>query len=378
MATSSLQDNKEGVTRAEIEGLRGSLSSCLPSTDLAVKELARTWSSFLAPAPTGAKVINERTSPKSRKNVREGGLGKKSFDDTLSVETDSSFYDNVAPCFEEFEKETKNDLFEDIRTSIDTRDTLEENKDRREKPHALADSSVVYRLPPTAGTRNVTSAPAMNGFLTWPFAYSGRNRAPYPLPTRKINHKLGAAQRLGFIGDDLASMGESNSSSFNSSSEPDLHGMKTGAHSDDDFSDASMDLHDSKRGNECTTLALSLTLTSAHDSFSQVLDDSAYASDEDSKGYEYGSGEWDVVSVLDLQSLYNDETGSVNSRALQDFLDAAGNASFDSISDSGDRSASDDSVGRVEEAIAKFKLHASLLGVDEKDLLLAIQQGAIE
>ena len=221
MATSSMQDkitaHKEGVARAEIEGLRGSLSSFLPSPDLAVKEFARTWSSLLVPAPTGAKVMNERTSP-TRKNVREGGLGKKIFDDIPSVETDSSFYDIVAPYFEEFEKETKNDLFEDIRISIDTRETHEENKAPRGKPDVLADTSVVYRPPPTAGTRNVTSAPdEMNGFLTWPFGYSGRNRAPNPRPTRKINHKLGAAQRLGLIDDDLASVGESNSSSFNSS-----------------------------------------------------------------------------------------------------------------------------------------------------------------
>jgi hypothetical protein len=363
-----------GVARAEIEGLRGTLSCFLPSPDLGVKEFARTWSSFLAPAPTGAKGIYERTSLKQR-NVQDGILGKKSIDDIPSVGTDSYVYDNnVAPSLEESERETKNDLFEDIRTSSDTRDTNEETKDPWGENDVLANSSVVYRPPPTAGTRNVSSAPEMNRFLIWPFGYSGWNPAPNPRPSTKINHKLGAAQRLGLIDDDLAAavsmMEESNSSSSTSSRESDFDGQKTEAHSSDDFSDTSTDFNDSKRGYECTT----------HDSFSQVLEDSAYASDEDLKGYEYGSGEWEIVLDLpsDLPSLYNDETGSVNSQALQNFLDAAGNGSSDSVSDSGDRSASDDSVGRVDEAIAKFKLHAFLLGVDEKDLLLAIQKGALE
>jgi hypothetical protein len=293
----------------------------------------------------------------------------------------------------EFEKETKNDIFEDIRTSIDTRDTNEEKKDPGGKPDVFADGSVEYRPPATAGTHNVTRAPEMNGFLTWPFGDSGWNRAPNPRPTRKTNEKLGAARRLGLVDDDFSSVG-SHSSSSNWSREPDFHGMMTEAHGGDDFSDASTDLHDSIRGYECTT----------NDGFNQALDDSSYASNEVLKGYEYGNGEWEIVSVLDLPSLYNDETGTVNSQALQDFfdgtenasldsrsdsgdssalyikdfLDGTGTASLDSRSDSGDSSACDDSVGGVEEAIAKFKLHASLLGVDEKDLLLAIQQGIIE
>jgi hypothetical protein len=354
-----------GGAMAENEDVRGSLSSFLPSPDLTVEEFARTWTSFLAPAPRGAKVTNERTSSKQR-NAREGGLVVKSFDDIASLETDNSSYDNVAPCFEELEKEYQNnDLFEDISTSIDTRDTNEEKNDPRGKPDVLADSSVVYRPPSTAGTRNVTSAPEMNGFLTWPFGYSGWNRAPTnPRPTRKTNRKLGAAQRLGLIDDDIASMGsimgELNSSSSNSSREPDFHCMKAEAHSGDDFSDAPTDLHDSKRGYECTN----------HASFSQALDGSTYASN--------GNGEWEIVSVLDRPYLYDGETGTVDSQALQDFLDDAGSASFNSISDSGDRSASDDSVGQVDEAIAKFKRHALLLGVDEKDLLLAIQNGVVE
>jgi hypothetical protein len=366
-----------GDERAGNEDLGGSFSSYLPSPDAAVKEFAKTWSSFLADAPTGAKVINERTSSKQR-NVREGGLGKKSFDAIPSVETNSSFYDHVAPFFEEFEKETKIDLFEDIRTSLVTSDTKEEKKEPRGKPDMLADSSVVYHPPHTAGTRNVTSAPEKYGFLTWPFDYSWWNCAPNPRPSRKIDRKLGAAQRLGLLDDDdddLASdgsiMGESNPSSFNSSREPYFHGsMKTETHSGFGFSEASSGLHDSRRGYEYTT----------HDSFSQESQDSTYASYDDLEGDQSGTSEWEVVSVFDLPSLYNDETGTVNSQALQDFLDAAGNdASVDSISDGGgDMSVSEDSVGQVDDAIAKFKLHASRLGVDEKDLLLAIQNGVVE
>ena len=87
--------------------------------------------------------------------------------------------------------------------------------------------------------------------------------------------------------------------------------------------------------------------------------------------------EWEIMSVLDNPSIYDEETGTVDSKALMRAIDSADIYSLGSGSTAEDvYSASDGSLTRVNHALDTIKRYASRHGIPERDLLEAVASTA--
>ena len=83
--------------------------------------------------------------------------------------------------------------------------------------------------------------------------------------------------------------------------------------------------------------------------------------------------QWEIISVLDNPSIYDEETGTVDSKALMKAIDSTEIYSLGSSSTAGDNySASEGSLTRVNHALDTIKRYATRHGIPERDLLEAV------
>ena len=87
--------------------------------------------------------------------------------------------------------------------------------------------------------------------------------------------------------------------------------------------------------------------------------------------------EFEIISVLDNPSIYDEETGTVDSKALMRAIDSAEIYSLGSGSTAEDiYSASDGSLTRVNHALDTIKRYATRHGIPERELLEAVASTA--
>ena len=85
----------------------------------------------------------------------------------------------------------------------------------------------------------------------------------------------------------------------------------------------------------------------------------------------------EIISVLDNPSIYDEETGTVDSKALMKAIDSTEIYSLGSSSTAGDNySASEGSLTRVNHALDTIKRYATRHGIPERDLLEAVASTA--
>jgi hypothetical protein len=222
-------------------------------------------------------------------------------------------------------------------------------------------SSVIY-APNANHIVTVEKSAGFLGFLDWGSSYFDEPEAFDDMNDMAYTRNDDETAISGFSGSNAGS----NATSSLSQSLPDIE-----SDNDESLFEAS-----AGGGSEASE---SLEWSSSGEESSSAESASTGSEWSSAAGTEFGDERWEVVDVFDLPEINDDDVSSAasiasvrSSQALRDLIRVRSRE--DGIPHEEVMQEVEESVDRVEEALAVFKQHAQRLGIEERDLFRAVQE----